>query len=54
MTLRQTLERLAYFLGESPADKREIIGSMLDRLAKHPHDKATIELMLPWMTRAPD
>jgi hypothetical protein len=54
MTLRQTLERLAYFLGESPPDKREIIGSMLDRLAKHPHDKATIDLMLPWMTRAPD
>jgi transcriptional regulator with XRE-family HTH domain len=54
MPLRQTLERLAYFLGESPPDKREIIGSMLDRLAKHPHDKATIDLMLPWMTRAPD
>ena len=54
MNLRQTLERLAYFLGESPPDKREIIGSMLDRLAKHPHDKATIDLMLPWMTRAPD
>ncbi len=54
MTLRQTLERLAYFLGESPPDKREIIGSMLDRLAKHPHDKATIDLMLPWMAQEAD
>jgi hypothetical protein len=54
MPLRQTLERLAYFIGESPPDKREIIGSMLDRLAKHPHDKATIDLMLPWMAQKAD
>ena len=53
-TLRQTLERLAYFIGESPPDKREIIGSMLDRLAKHPHDKSNIDLMLPWMAQQPD
>lgn len=53
-TLRQTLERLAYFIGESPPEKREIIGSMLAMLAKYPHDKATIETLLPWMTQMPD
>ena len=34
MNLRQTLERLAYFVGEAPPDKREIIGSMLAMLEK--------------------
>lgn len=53
-TLRQTLERLAYFIGESPPEKREIIGSMLGMMAKYPHDKATIETLLPWMTQMPD
>lgn len=53
-TLRQTLERLAYFIGECPPDKREIVGSMLGMLAKYPHDKATIETLLPWMTQMPD
>lgn len=52
--LRQTLERLAYFIGESPPEKREIIGSMLGMMAKYPHDKSTIETLLPWMTQMPD
>ncbi len=52
--LRQTLERLAYFIGEAPPDKREIIGDLLGMLAKYPNDKATIETLLPWMTQMPD
>ena len=54
LDLRHTLERLAHFLGESPPDKRQIIGSMLELLARHPHDRTTIDLMLPWMTQDPD
>jgi hypothetical protein len=55
MPLRQTLERLAYFVGECPPEKREIIGSMLGMIAKYPHDTSTLEALMPLMSKqAPD
>ncbi len=53
--LRQTLERLAYFVGECPPDKREIVGSMLGMIAKYPHDTSTLDTLIPLMSKqAPD
>lgn len=54
-TLRQTLERLAYFIGECPPDKREIVGDLLGMVAKYPHDTSTLDALLPLMSsQAPD
>lgn len=52
--LRQTLERLAYFIGEAPPQVREVIGPMLDHLALNPHNQGLIDNIMPWFKVEPD
>ncbi len=49
MTLRQTLERLAYFISEAPPDARRHIATSLALFAENPHNSSTITTILSFM-----
>lgn len=47
--LRQTLERLAYFISEAPPDARRHIATSLALFAENPHNSSTITTILSFM-----